>query len=208
MAVWWPSGEPIDRSPSGERSTKRGRSVGRALDAGARMHRPDVSERVRAGPSDWGGGVVLLSPDPRQSDAFVGTDGADDASFRGRLGGVCQARGGGPDPLRARGTQGRTYEGVCAPVARRRGGVVHRQGAGACPGASHRTAPRPGDRRALSVAGRLHGDGQPQGSRFAPRRSSTTPTTSMSAEGCTSSRSCARDGRRCSTRASTSCSTI
>ena len=24
VAVWWPSGEPIDRSPSGERSTKRG----------------------------------------------------------------------------------------------------------------------------------------------------------------------------------------
>ena len=36
------------------------------------------------------GASYFLSPDPRQSDAFVGVDGADDASFRGRLGGVRQ----------------------------------------------------------------------------------------------------------------------
>ena len=88
VAVGWPSGEPVDRSPSRERSTKRRRSVGRAHDAGARMHRPDVPERVRASGSDRGGRVVLSSPDPRQSNAFVGADGTD---VRGRLGDVWQA---------------------------------------------------------------------------------------------------------------------
>ena len=86
VAVGWPNGEPIDRSPEDERSTKRRRGIGRAHDAGARMHRPTLSQRLRAAASESGRRVVLLPSDTRPSGAVVGIDGADDTALRQQSG--------------------------------------------------------------------------------------------------------------------------
>ena len=153
-------GEPIDRSPSDERSTNRRRSAGRAHHPGTGVHRPDVPQRLRADAAERGGRGVLLPQDPRQPGAVVGADGADDAALRR---GHRTLRPTGRDrsgPVRAFRAQGRPHQGVPARLRGHRGGAVHRQGAGEGAGGAHR-APRRSGARPVPVAGIVDGDGQP-----------------------------------------------
>ena len=161
VAVCWPSGEPIDRSPADERSTECGGGVVGTHDAGTGMHRPAVPERVRADAAKRRGHGVLLPQDTRQSGTVVSVDGAHDAALCQRSGALRTARGRRSDPFRTRRAQGCAHTGVSAALARRRRRAVHRQGTGAGARGTHRTTPRSGGRRQLSMVGVEHGDGQP-----------------------------------------------
>ncbi len=153
-------GEPIDRSPSDESSTKRRRGAGGACDAGTGVHRPDVPERVRASAAGGRGHGVVLPQGARQPGAVVGADGADDEPVRGGHEALRRRRRHRCRALRAARAQGRPDEGVPAALRRRRGRALRRRRAGEGAGAAHGAA-RGSGARAVPVAGLVHGDGQP-----------------------------------------------
>ena len=153
-------GEPIDRSPSDERSTKRRRGAGGAHDAGTGVHRPAVPERVRADAAVGRRRRALLPRGARQPGAVVGADGADDEPLRGGPEALRGRTGRRPGPLRAGRAQGRPHEGVPGGVRGGRGRALRRRRAGEGAGAAHRTAP-PSGVRPVPVAGVVDGDGQP-----------------------------------------------
>ena len=93
--------------------------------------------------------------------------------------------------LRQGATQGRRGARVPGRVRRRRGGAVHRPGAGEDRRVPHREAAQPGDRGDLSVDRALHGDGQPlllllRRRATSGRSSSSSPATSPTTPSCAS----------------------
>ena len=111
-------------------------------DVRGRVHRPDVSQRVRpqAGLRRRGGG--LLRRPPRPSLRVLGADGPDDQGVRRRHPRFRRRARAGPGHVR-QGAQGRRRPGVPGPVHRLRRGAVRRPGAGEDDGVPHPAALQP-----------------------------------------------------------------